>query len=131
MHTPKQTSERQFIERATDVTYAHNLSGNFTFLSEEGERISGYSREEVCQMNITELLEPEVAALVCERIMRDTTKRVGTVYEIDLITKDGRSVPLEVSTRIVMRDGNPLEVRGIAVPSVIRAELPAHQRARV
>jgi PAS domain S-box-containing protein len=130
MHHPKQTPERDFMERGTAVTYAHNLSGNFTFLSEEGERISGYSCEEACQMSITELLEPEVADRACEQIMRDTTKRVGTVYEIDLIAKDGRRVPLEVSTQIVMRDGNPLEVQGIAVPSVIRAELPTHQRAR-
>ena len=130
MHNPKQTTEREFIERATDVTYAHNLSGNFTFLSEEGERISGYSREEACQMNIAELLNPEVAALVCEQIMRDTSKHVGTVYEIDLIAKDGRSVPLEVSTRVVLRDGRPIEIQGIAVPSLIRGQSPKPVKTR-
>jgi PAS domain S-box-containing protein len=130
MHNVKQTNERELIERASDVTYAHNLSGELTFLSEAGERISGYSREEACQMNIAELLDPQVAANVCEQVMRDTTKRVGAVYEIDLIAKDGRRVPLEVSTRLVLRNGRALEIQGIAVPSVIRAELPTHQRAK-
>ena len=130
MHNVKQTNEREFIERASDVTYAHNLTGNFTFLSEEGERLLGYNREEACQMNISELLNPEVAASVCEQIMSDTTKPVGAVYEIDLIAKDGRCVPFEVSTRLVLRNGSALEIQGIAVPSVIRAELPIHQRAK-
>jgi PAS domain S-box-containing protein len=129
MHNVKHTNDREF-ERADEVTYAHNLSGELTFLSEEGERISGYSHEEACQMNIAELLNPQVGANVCEQIIRDTTKRVGAVYEIDLIKKDGRSVPVEVSARVVLRNGRPLEVQGIAVPSVIRAELPIHQRAK-
>ena len=129
MHNVRQTNEREFIERANDVTYAHGLTGNFTFLSEEGERLLGYSREEACQMNINELLNPEVAASVCEQIMSDTTKTVGAVYEIDLIAKDGRCVPLEVSTRVV-HNGRALEIQGIAVPSVIRAELPTHQRVQ-
>lgn len=127
MHNVKQTNEREFIERAPDVTYAHNLSGELTFLSEAGERISGYSSEEACQMNIAELLDPQAAAYVCEQVMRDTTKIVGAVYEIDLIAKDGRCIPLEVSTQVVLHNGRALEVQGIAVPSVIRAELPTHQ----
>src|SRR5258708_36492498 len=108
MNSSKQTTERKVAERATDVTYAHNLSGNFTFLSEEGERISGYSCEEACRMNIAELLDPEIAGQAWEQIMGDVTKRIGTVYEIDLVAKDGQSVPLEVSTRIVVRDRRPI-----------------------
>jgi len=131
MHNVKQTNDREFIERATDVTYAHSLTGNFTFLSEEGERLLGYNREEACQMNISELLNPEVAASVCEQIMSDTSKSVGAVYEIDLIAKDGRCVPFEVSTRLVLRNGSALEIQGIAVPSVIRAELPTHQGVKL
>ena len=121
MDNSRRTTEQKMVERPPDVTYAHNLSGNFTFLSEEGERISGYSCEEACRMNIVELLDPEIAGRVCEQIMGDVTKRIGTVYEIDLIGKDGRSVPLEVSTRAVLRAGEPIEIQGIAIPSVIRS----------
>ena len=92
-HQRNQTPGREFFQRASDVTYAYDLSGNFTFLSEEGERISGYSREEACRMNIAELLDPEIAGQVGEQIIRDAREPVGTVYEIDLIAKDGRRVP--------------------------------------
>jgi len=125
----KQITAPKIVERAADVTYAHNLSGNLTFLSEEGERISGYSCEEACRMNIADLLDPEIAGRACEQVIGDMTKRVGAVYEIDLIAKDGQSVPLEVSTRVVLRGGEPIEIQGIALPSVIRSQSPSSLRA--
>ena len=39
------------------------------------------------------------------------------VYEIDIIAKDGRRIPLEVSTRVVLRDGARVEVQWIAAVS--------------
>src|SRR6185436_361624 len=36
------------------------------------------------------------------------------VYEIDLISKQGRRVRLEVSTRLIFSDGKPVGVQGIA-----------------
>jgi len=118
-----ESSEKQAPGRehtGAGVTYAYDLNGNLTFLSEEGERISGYTRAEACRMNIAELLDPEIAEHVGEQILRDAKQRVGTVYEVDIIAKDGSRVPLEVSTRVVLRDRETIEVEGIAVPSVIR-----------
>ena len=121
-HQKRPEFDREFIQRSRDVTYAYDLEGNFTFLNEEGENLSGYSCEEVCRMNIAELLDPEVAGQVQQEILRGARERVGMVYEIDLIARDGRRVPLEVSTRIVSRAGKPIEIQGIAVPSVIRSK---------
>jgi PAS domain S-box-containing protein len=111
----------EVFQRAGDVTYAHDLGGNLTFLNEQGERISGYSCTEARGMNITDLLDPEIAGRVPEQILRNATERVGKVYEIDMIAKDGTRIPLEVSMRIVLREGEPIEIQGIAVPSVIRS----------
>ena len=119
-----QITEQKIVERAADVTYAHNLSGHLTFLSEEGERISGYSCEEACRMNIAELLDPEIAGRACEQVIGDMTKRVGAVYEIDLIAKDGQSVPLEVSTRVVLPEGGPIEPERRRCPRSRRAGRP-------
>lgn len=104
------------------IIYAHDLGGNFTFLNEAGEQVSGYSCEEMCRMNIMELVPAEIAAYVREGIVRNVTQPVGTVFEIDLIARDGRRVPLEVSTELVLRNGEPVEIQGIAVPSVIRGD---------
>ncbi|MDX6530743.1 MAG: two-component system, cell cycle sensor histidine kinase and response regulator CckA [Blastocatellia bacterium] len=112
---------QKVFQRADDVTYAHDLCGNFTFLNEQGERMSGYSCTEARGMNIMDLLEPEIAGLVPEQILRNATEQVGKVYEIDMIAKDGTRVPLEVSMRIVLREGESIEIQGIAVPSVIRS----------
>jgi len=37
-----------------------------------------------------------------------------TAYEMELIAKDGHRVPIEVNTRLVMQDGIPVGVNGIA-----------------
>ena len=71
-------------------------------------------------MNVVELVDPEIAGHVREQIMRDAKEHVGTVYDIDIIAKDGRRVPLEVSTRAVLLEQHRIEIQGIAVPSVIR-----------
>jgi hypothetical protein len=39
------------------------------------------------------------------------------VYEIEIITRDRRRVTLETSIHLVMRDGRPIEIQGIALPS--------------
>lgn len=120
--------ERKSIQRSRDVIYAYDVEGNFTFLNEEGENLSGYSCEEVCKMNIVELLDPEVVGVLQQEILRSARERVGMVYEVDIIARDGRRVPLEVSTQIVSRPGEPIEIQGIAVPSVIRSKPPSRLR---
>jgi PAS domain S-box-containing protein len=111
------------FEGGNRIVYVHDLAGNFTFLNHTGAVMSGYSSEEICGMNIAELVPAEIAAHVCQQIVESVTRCIGTVYEIDLITRDGHRVPLEVSTTPVMRNGQPVEIQGIAVPSVIRAGL--------
>ena len=112
---------RELFQGGNKIIYAHDLAGNFTFLNHTGEAISGYSCSEISRMNIADLVPAEIAAHVREQITSNVTRRVGTVYEIDLIAKDGHRVPLEVSTALVLRNGEPIEIQGIAVPSVIRS----------
>ena len=113
---------REPFQGGNKIVYAHDLGGNFTFLNHVGEQISGYSCEEACRMNIVEIVPAEIAERVQEQIISNVARPVGTVYEIDLIAKDGHRVPLEVSTALVLRNGEPVEIQGIAVPSVIRGD---------
>src|SRR5215212_5723551 len=105
---------RELFENANDIIYTHDLQGNFTSLNRSGERITGYSREEAALMNVADVIAPEDLNLAREMIAHKATEKVSTVYEIDIITKDGHRVRLEVSTRLIFSDGKPIGVQGIA-----------------
>ena len=113
---------REAALNAENIVYAHDLSGNITFLNEAGERISGFSREEACRMNIAEVIAPEFAHEVRMQLTRKFRERFGAVYEVEIITKDGRRVGLEVSMCAVFDKGQPIEIRGIAVPYILRGQ---------
>ena len=104
---------RELFENANDIIYTHDLAGNFTSLNGSGERITGYSREEAALMNVADVIAPEYLSLAREMIAHKASENVSTVYELDIITKDKRRVRLEVSTRIILRDGKPVGVQGI------------------
>jgi PAS domain S-box-containing protein len=104
----------ELFENANDIIYTHDLQGNFTSLNRSGERITGYSREETMKMNVADVIAPEYLNLAREMIAHKASQKVSTVYEIDIISKQGRRIRLEVSTRLIFRDGRPVGVQGIA-----------------
>ncbi|HEU4510438.1 MAG TPA: PAS domain S-box protein [Pyrinomonadaceae bacterium] len=105
---------RELFENANDIIYTHDLQGNFTSLNRSGERITGYTREEVATMNVADVIAPEYLGLAREMIARKASEGVSTVYEIDIISKQGRRIRLEVSTRLIVSNGKPVGVTGIA-----------------
>ena len=105
---------RELFENAHDIVYTHDLEGNFTSLNKTGERITGYTRGEATRLNIVEVIAPEHLARAREMMSRKEFIREATVYELEIIAKDGQRVPLEVSTRLVYTNGQPVGVQGIA-----------------
>ncbi len=105
---------RELFENANDIIYTHDLKGNLTSLNRSGERITGYSRDEATKMNVADVIAPEYLNMARDMIAQKTTEKVSTVYEIDIISKDGRRVRLEVSTRLIFHHGKPVGVQGIA-----------------
>jgi PAS domain S-box-containing protein len=105
---------RELFENANDGVYTHDLAGNFTSFNRTAELVSGYSRDEALKMNIAEIVAPEHLELARQMIARKVAEGASTTYELEIVTKDGRRVPLEVSTRITYEEGKPVGVQGIA-----------------
>lgn len=107
---------RGLLENANDIIYSHDLQGRYLTINSAGEKITGYTQEEILRgMNITQIIAPEhldLAKKMTERKLREP--ETPTVYEVDIIAKDGRRLTLEVSTRISFKDGKPVAVEGIA-----------------
>ena len=104
---------RDLFEYANDLIYTHDLQGNFTSLNRAGEILTGYSRAEALTMNIGQVLAPTSLEAAREMTARKLAEDVSTTYEIDIIAKNGRTVSLELSTRLIREKGKPAGVQGI------------------
>jgi PAS domain S-box-containing protein/putative nucleotidyltransferase with HDIG domain len=106
---------RDLIENANDIIYVHDLTGRLLSVNRAAERLTGYRREEVPNLSIADFLTPESLTLARKMML---AKVAGadeeTRYEVEVIAKDGRIIPLEVATRLVVQEGKPVAVEGIA-----------------
>jgi PAS domain S-box-containing protein len=103
------------VAAVNEITFTLDFAGYFTSVNSEGRRLCGYSPEEVKRLHVSEIVVPELADVVRQQFRRTIQQRVGVVYEIEIITRDRRRVVLETSLHLVMRDGRPIEIQGIAV----------------
>jgi PAS domain S-box-containing protein len=106
---------RDLFENANDVIYTLDLQGRITSLNRRAEQVLGYSREECLGRNVAELIVPDYLPRMQEaRRQKLKGEASPTVYEIETLCKDGRRVPLEVSSRLILQDGQPVGIQGIA-----------------
>ncbi|HTZ00600.1 MAG TPA: PAS domain S-box protein, partial [Rhodocyclaceae bacterium] len=81
--------------------------GPFLEVNELACRQLGYSREELARLGPLELDDPRYRDRIAEAMV--VLQRDGhAVFETAQIAKDGRSIPVEVSTRLVDLDGQRL-----------------------
>ncbi|MEO7970083.1 MAG: PAS domain S-box protein, partial [bacterium] len=104
---------RELFENANDLIYTHDLSGNFTSLNRSGEKLTGYSREEAMRMNIADVVAPDYLAVARQMMGHKTDTDGSTVYELEIVTKTKRRLRLELSTRLIQRDGQAVGVQGV------------------
>ncbi len=122
---------RELFENAADVIYTIDLAGTFTSINRAGERLTGYTRDELVGSNIARVLAPEHLALALEMTDPETDRERSAPYELDIVTKDGKRIPLEVRTRLQCRNGHPTGIHGTArdISSRRRADEEVRRRA--
>jgi PAS domain S-box-containing protein len=104
---------RDLFENANDIIYTRDLQGRFTSLNKRGEEITGYNRQEILQMSVLDLIPPEEHARARELMLRPAAEG-SAAYEFEIAARDGRRVWLDISTRRIVQDGEPVGVQGIA-----------------
>lgn len=105
---------RDLVENALDIIYTQDLEGNYTSVNRAAERITGYTREEALRLNAADIVAPEYLEKGRQMISAKLAGDKETVYDLELITKDGRRVALEINSRLIYQDGIPSGIQGIA-----------------
>jgi PAS domain S-box-containing protein len=104
------------VTEETPILFTLDLSGNFKSSNSAAEQLFGYSAAEMRTMNIAELVAPGFSHYLQGQMARTVAGELGAVYEIEIYTKAGQCLPLEISTRLIIRNGSPFELEGIAFP---------------
>jgi len=117
---------RELFENANDMVYTHDLAGRLTSLNKAAEALTGYGREEALGMNISKVIAPEYRAISREMTERKIGGETKTTYELEIISKQGVRILLEVSTRLIFNMGRPVAVQGIARDITERRQFESH-----
>ncbi len=110
-----ETRYQELFDNANDIIYTCDLEGKFTSLNLTGERLTGHKREDVLKMGISQIVAPEYIKLVRQTIADRIAKKPDAApYEIDIVCKDGRRLPVEINARLIYENGQPVAIQGIA-----------------
>jgi PAS domain S-box-containing protein len=127
----KRVSEKYYehlVDNLNDAVYTVSTANlNFTSLNVTGEKLTGYTKKELLKTPISAIIAPEYLPLVKKMIARKQKRDTSTIYEIEIIRKDGVQIPVEISSRAILDNGNPVEILGIA-RDISERKLHEHQR---
>ncbi|MBN2161462.1 MAG: PAS domain S-box protein [Pontiellaceae bacterium] len=104
------------VDNTLDVIYQTDLKGNCIYVNAAAFAMTGYTEQELLNMNISDLVAPEYQMMVYERLQaRIMGDHEEGLYCFDIIRKDGRHVLVELYTRSVFSDDGQLQaVQGVA-----------------
>ncbi len=97
---------RELFEGVDDAITVHDLEGRLLDVNQATCRRLGYTREELLQMNVSDLDEPgEYADGFQERVRQQIAQ--GQLSDINgaHITKDGRRIDIEANTKVITYHG--------------------------
>jgi len=96
---------RTIVENITDALYMHDFKGNIIDVNENACKMLGYKREELIVANLLILDSEENKRLLPER-MSKLLKENSILFEGEHVRKDGVMIPVEISAKVVTREGS-------------------------
>ncbi|MCJ7668077.1 MAG: PAS domain S-box protein, partial [Anaerolineae bacterium] len=105
---------KALVDAAADAIFTLDLLGRFTFLNPAAERISGYGEEELVGKHFKELLPAKYIPACLNMFQKALRGQPTPPIEIELVTKEGKRVPLELLGRPIKRGRRVVEIIGIA-----------------
>lgn len=97
---------RTLFQVAADAIFINNLEGRLLEVNEKACRLLGYTRDELLNLTVSDVTSPEYVARRAE-ILEQLRATGHLVFETELVTRDGRIIPTECSSRLMDLRGRP------------------------
>jgi PAS domain S-box-containing protein len=93
---------RSVAENSVNAILVIDDKFRITYMNNEAERISGYSRKETINHDFRKYLSEESRSLVQERyLQRQRGEKIPPIYEFKIVRKDGQKIDVEVKSEIM------------------------------
>jgi PAS domain S-box-containing protein len=119
---------RDLFENASDLIATVDLDGRVTDVNEAFLRSTGYTREELLQLRLEDLIPVESREALDQARTQKLAGALDTVYEHELVARDGRHIQVEVASRLIYEDGKPVGTEAICRDISDRKELEEQLR---
>ena len=86
---------RTLTETINDIVFTIDREGGFTYLSPRFDELTGYLQEDLIGHSFTEVLAPEYRESTVDRFRRGLSGETIPLYEVELLFKDGKRLPVE------------------------------------
>jgi PAS domain S-box-containing protein len=96
---------RTIVENITDALYMHDFKGNIIDVNENACKMLGYKREELIGANLS-MLDSEEAKRLLPESMNRLIQEDSILFEGQHVRKDSRILPVEISAKVVTREGS-------------------------
>lgn len=108
-------SYRSMVENVMDFVFCIDEAGKLTFANSAVLSTLGYRPEELVGQHFTSILTEESKSVAMAHFQRNILGRgPRTVYDLEMVAKDGHHVPMEIHGTNVYEGGVVVGVRGIA-----------------
>jgi PAS domain S-box-containing protein len=105
---------RELIENAHDLIATVDLEQRFTSVNRSFERALGYTRQELIGMPLTLVVPDDWHDRLAKELEVKVAQDVpGTTYEHELLAKDGRRITVEVSSSLILSNGEAVGTQAV------------------
>ena len=122
---------RDLFEHSRDAIYVHDLNGRYLLVNRAAEELSGYTRDEIIGKHYSNFVLPMYLKRVRENFCRKLDVPLETIYETEIVCKDGTRRPVEVSSRMIYRNGEAVGVHGTVRDISERRRVQQNQSRRL
>ncbi len=124
---------RELTESLSEVIFETDMVGNLTFVNRAGLQEFGYTKEQVeGGMTLYDFVPPDKHEEIRESIAQAVIDEPSPWIEAPGLRRDGSTFPISVRASVIVREGVPVGMRGIAlnVTEQKRAEQKLEQSER-